>query len=440
MGFCTFSLVYIPILATASLGFGSIIAYGSGTLKIIKVTFGPLSTFYVGAFQAAPAFAAIFAPLLWNFLIKRFRLKICASILGFSGLVFWLLLLTMNKQYFWVTILIRGLLGITLAGCSAITPLYLARIAPENQKGFYTTLHCAFIIIGHIVINLLGVTHKWQPPIYINAAFLFILGSLIYLVPDDIDLKKIETTNEGTSLDLTTTDSQVDDEQPKLKIFDKKIVKQTIICALLLFLLQFSGIGSIMQNLSPLMSEVGLDIEAGYQATVAICAQLIPTFFSSFLIDRWGCRFLWNLSAFGSGVSLLLYSLNIKFEWSKWLPMVFLFCFQFFFGCGTGSVPWIYPSKVLPEEVRSAVLALGTSSTWLAATIVMFLFPYLQDWFGQFGLMLILSGVSFLNFIIGLIFVHDYHVDEQGNLIKENKTNNNVNTGNNQSNHSPLLN
>lgn len=278
----------------------------------------------------------------------------------------------MNKRYFWLSIILRGLLGITLAGSSAIGPLYFAEIAPEEHKGFYCMIHCFFVIIGHIVTNLLGVTHKWQPPIYFEASSLLILGSCVFFIPDKQCVKLENELNDFDSKDGEKTDSK------SLSLFDKSIIKTTVVTLLMLFMMQLCGIGSIMQNLAPLMSEVGLDFDAGYQATIAILAQVISSLFSTFLIDKFGCKILWTLSAAGSALSLLLYALNVKFEWSHWLPLIFLFSFQFFFGGGLGCVPWIYPSQVFPKELTSKALSLGTSLTWLSASIVMFLFPYLK--------------------------------------------------------------
>lgn len=420
MGFCSISLLYALILSCGSMSFGSIIAFGSATLRIIKVTFGPLSTFYIGAFQAAPAFIAIFAPILWNYLLKRTRIKICTAIAGISGCVFWLLILTMNKKYFWASIIIRGLLGITLAGCSAICPLYFTQIAPPDKKGFYGTFHIIFIIVGHIITNLLGVTHKWQPPIYLVSAFMLIFGTLVFVIPenesdieakelnalDQVELKKLDSENKTD--DRISSEELSEATNKTVGLFDKPFRKHSIVTMSLLFLMQLCGIGSIMQNLAPLMSEVGLDFDAGYQASIAICAQLFSAFLSSILIDKYGMKILWNLSTGGSSLSLLFYGLNVKFNWSRWLPMIFLFCFQFFFGIGMGNIPWIIPSIVFPPDLKPKIISLGTSMTWLSASIVMFLFPYLQKWFGQFGLMMILTGINIFSFILGIFFVEDY--------------------------------
>ena len=187
--------------------------------------------------------------------------------------------------------------------------------------------------------------------------------------------------------------------------------------------MSFSGIGSIMQNIAPLMSEVGLKLDAGFQAAIAICAQFFSCFLSSILIDKLGYKFLWNLSSAGSALSLLLYGLNVKFEWSKILPMIFLFSFQFFFGIGLGSIPWIIPSIIFPSDLKPKAMTLVTSAVWIGASIVMFLFPFLQKWFGQFGLMMILSGLNAIDLLIGIVFVENYkeygQTDSNQNDIKQ---------------------
>lgn len=420
-GFLSISLIYALILACGSMTFGSILAFGSATLRIIKETFGPLSTFYIGAFQAAPAFAAIILPIFWSFLLKRFRINICSAMAGTTGIVFWPLLLTMNKKYFWISIIIRALLGITLAGISTICPLYFAQIAPAELKGFYGTVHTLFIIMGHLVTNLLGVTHKWQPPIYLATILMLIFTSFVFIIPDKKDDQNtFKNKDEEKNIELDDIDKNktnfANDNTMKISIFDKSFRKRTFIAMALAFFMSFSGIGSIMQNIAPLMSEVG-------QAAIAICAQFFSCFLSSILIDKLGYKFLWNLSSSGSSISLFLYGLNVKFGWSRILPMIFLFSFQFFFGIGLGSNPWIIPSLIYPPELKPKAMSVITSLVWSGASIVMFLFPFLQKWFGQFGLMMILTGLNALNLIIGIFFVEKHYDISQATV---NTSNNDI--------------
>lgn len=403
--------------------FGSIIAFGSATLRIMNETFGPLPTFYIGAFQAAPAAVAIIMPIFWNFLLKRFKLKTVTAVVGITGAIFWPLLLTTTKRYFFTSIIVRCFLGMTLAGVSTIGPLFFTLIAPPELKGFYGTLHSLFVIVGHIVTNLLGVTHKWQPPIYLSTILMFVFGTFCFIIPDDLNKQKVVENVEKVELN-DLENEEINDEsskaavdlnkvEQKIGLFDKFYRRRTLVSMTLAFFMSFSGIGSIMQNIAPLMSEVGLDLDAGYQAAIAICAQFFSCFLSSILIDKIGFKFLWNLSALGSSLSLLFYGLNVKFEWSRWLPMIFLFAFQFFFGIGLGSIPWILPSLIFPPELKPKGMSLTTSLVWAGASIVMFLFPYLKKWFGQFGLMMILAGLNAFNLLIGVLFVDNFNEKDQ---------------------------
>ncbi|OHS98516.1 major facilitator superfamily transporter [Tritrichomonas foetus] len=444
MGFCSKEILYAAVLMCGSFSFGSIIAYGSSTLRLIKVEFGPLSTFSVAAFQSMPALVAIFASYLLNLMMKKTSRKKCIIIVGITGAIFWLLLLTMNKKYFWISIVIRGLLGFTLAGTSIVPPLYIVELSPPSRKGFFASFHPIGIITGHIVINFLGVTHKWQPPIYVVSVFCLILGICVIFIPDSPTDVKIEDgidldngeeieSNENDNNDNSNDDPEKNDKKEKMEtpikkpsIFDKNMIRSTLIAGFVMFIPQMSGIGAIMQNLAPLMSEVGLTFDAGYQAVIAISAQLIACCISSMLLDRFGCRKLWNVSTCGTTLSLLFYALNINFNWSRWLPMIFLFGYQLFFGLGLSGVPWVLLPSMFPPELQAPALALGNSLNWLSASIVMFLFPYLSKWFGQFGLMMILMSVNFISLMFGIIFIKDANSNEQQSKIPKDESVDNI--------------
>ena len=386
----TKNLAYALIPLCGSVMFGSTIAYGSATLNYIKVDFGPLSTFEIAAFQSLPAIVSIFAPHFWNFLLARFKLKNVTSAVGISGLVFWALLLLMNKKFFWFAIVMRGFHGVTLAGVCTVCPLYFGSLAPDDSRGFFGSLHAIGIAIGYVTFNLIGATHKWQYPIYGSLVFLAIFGFLVWVIPDQFSKGRIVTH---------------DDDSIKESIFDKKYRRTLIISMIMMFCAQFSGTGSIIQNIAPLLSEVGLEIDAAYQASIALSAQLFMLLISCLLMDKFGGRNLWLASSFGTTVSLLVYALNLNFSWSRWLPMIALFGYQLFFGLGLASVPWYLLPENFPEHLKRTAQSIGTSMNWLSAAIMMFLFPYLNKWLGQFGVMLLLMGINILVFLFGFFFV-----------------------------------
>ena len=413
MSICSIELIYTFILIMGSYHFGALPAYGSATLNIIKEEFGPLSNLMVGLFQAMPACVAIFGCPLYNAILKKTTRKRCTLLLGVTGILFWGLLLTMNKKYFWISIVIRALLGTVLAGSSVVPSVYISEIAPPQYKGFFLSLHIISIIMAHIITNLLGVTHQWRAPIYAGMLTSLILTVGVFFIPDSpYDINQRNDSNISNDKNEYELNDEFDISQSSYKqthkkrsIFTKEYCWETTATISIFFIQQFSGNGAIMQNISPMMNEVGLTFEGGYQSAIALSAQLISTFVSSGLVDRFGCRKLYLTSTSLTAVCLLFYSLNVKFSWSHWLPMIILFFYEFFFGLGMSNIAWVIVPLMYPPELAPSAFSLGVSLNWTSATIVFFMFPFLHDWFGQFGLILILCGFNTINFILGAIFV-----------------------------------
>ncbi|KAK8846901.1 glucose import [Tritrichomonas musculus] len=395
MKFCTINLLYGLVLMCGSINFGAIIAYGSATLKVINAEF-QISTFEYASFQSIPAMISIFGPYLFNFLLAHLRRKVVVSIIGCVGSGLWLLLLVMNKKYFWVAIIIRGFHGFILSGVSLTIPLYIAEIAPDDQKGFFSSLHPVSIALAHVMFNLIGVLHSWRYPIFVSSGFLLILGTCVWFIPD-------------SPSDPKRTDEAAEDKKRRAResILSIRYRRNFIVSMVLMFSVQFSGIGAIMQNCSPLLSEVGLTIDSGYQAAMAVSAQLFTCFISSLLIDRFGGKLLWIVSSSGTSFMLLIYALNAGFNWSKWVPMFALFGYQLSYGLGLSNVPFYIITMFFPPDVKTVAMTIGISLNWVSATIVMFSLPYLQIWLGQFGLMLVFSGINLGCSLFGAIFIRE---------------------------------
>lgn len=440
MSFLFKELLYAPVLMCGSMSFGTIIAFGSATRNMLEKKW-KIKLILIQLFQAAPAFVSIFSSILWYNVLKKQRRKVCLSIIGIFGTVIWLCMLTMNKETFWPTIILRALLGIILSGCCIIVPLYISDIAPPGKKGLFSSLHVCGVVLSHVCINLLGVTNNWRAPIYFIAPVMFILGTCIWLIPDSpMDLPKIkaaeakklakqqanksenEDSMESNFYDTDQISSEnvseaKDPERPPINqnqpppqitsLYDKRLLKKTITSGFLFFWMQCCGIGAVQENLRPLMMVLGLHIDGGYQAAIAVSAQFISAFLSSILIDRFGCKRLYIVSGTGTSLFIFLLALNCKFGWSKWLPMITIFCFQFFFGIGIGNVPYVFTTQAIPMNLRPRGMSIGASLLWTGAFIVMFLWGYIRDGIQHFGLFMVLTCTNLVALFFGIFFLDD---------------------------------
>lgn len=445
MPICSRNFLYAMVPMCGSVIFGSTIVFGSATLNDLKKEFYPLSTFQISAFQSLPALLSIFGPYLWNFLLSKFSLRTVTSSVGIFGIASWLLLLLMSKKLFWFAIIVRGLDGVVLAGVCTVCPLFANLLATEGNHGLFGSVHPVGIAIGYVLFSLIGVCHRWQFQIYGSIVFLLALGCLVWTIPESAIRKSptsknpnsrkndqensiedelmnknenLNNDNDEQNNNTNTNTNTQEDSQNELEdindsIFDKKYRKQLIISMIMMFCAQFSGTGSIIQNTSPLLSEVGLSIDSGYQASIALSAQLFMLLIGSILMDRFGGQTMWIASSIGTTISLLIYALNVRFSWSKWIPMIALFGYQLSFGAGLASVPWYILPEPYPIHLKRTAQSIGTSMNWISASIMMFLFPYLQLWLGQFGVMLLLMGINILVLLFGIFFVRDRNMEKK---------------------------
>ncbi|OHT17062.1 major facilitator superfamily transporter [Tritrichomonas foetus] len=386
MPVCGKELIYASILMCGSMICAATIAFSSASIEYIDVEFGPLSLFETASFQAAPSLSAIIAPFLFNFLLKKSRRKVISGAIGISGVIFWLVMLTMNSKHFWITIVIRCLHGVIMGGIGLVIPIYIVEIAPSDARGFFGVLHTVSVTFGHSLYNLLGAIHSWRLLVYVTASFLFILGAFIWLVPDS----------------PAETGSKI-----KESVCSKKHIKPLLISCFMMVLQQSSGIGAILSNVGPLMLEAGLNIDPGYQAAIATSSEFFSCIVGAFVMDKFGRRKMWIFSSAGSAIFLLVYALNVKMNWATWVPMVALFAYLLCFGVGLASIPWFLIPEMFSAPARASGMAIASATSWSAASVATFMFPYMKKAIGQFGLMLYLMGVCILCTIFGIFFVKD---------------------------------
>lgn len=448
MGIFYKELLYAPILMCGSMSFGTIIAFGSATRTMLETNWH-IRLILIQTFQAAPAFVSIFSSILWYNVLKTQRRKICLSIIGLLGTVIWLCMLTMNKDTFWPTIILRALLGVILSGCCIIVPLYISDIAPQGKKGLFSSLHVCGVVLSHVIVNLLSVTKNWRASIYFISPVMFILGTCIWLIPDSPqDIPKIKAAKEkklaqqkkqaenscSSTQSVEIFDADIDHsenedpETPKAisvsplitSLYDKRILKKTLTSGFLFFWMQCCGIGAVQENLRPLMLALGLPIDGGYQAAIAVSAQFISAFVSSILMDKLGCKRLYIVSAIGTTVFIFILALHCRFDWSNWLPMITIFCFQFFFGIGIGNVSYVFTTQALPLNLRPKAMSVGASLLWTGAFIVMFLWGYIRDGIKHFGLFMVLTCTNFVALLFGIIFLENVDAQKPPEVLQEN--------------------
>ena len=97
--------------------------------------------------------------------------------------------------------------------------------------------------------------------------------------------------------------------------------------------------------------------------------------------------------------------------------MIYLISFIAFFAFSQGAVIWVFIAEIFPNKVRAKGQALGSSTHWIMATVVSWLFPLVAENPSIGG------GPSFLFFslmmLLQLYFVLKYLPETKGKSLEE---------------------
>lgn len=173
----------------------------------------------------------------------------------------------------------------------------------------------------------------------------------------------------------------------------------------IMFIQNFSGIGSMIDNCPRLMSSIGVVLDPSLLAVLTYFIGCISMFISSLIMDIVSIRYMWAFSSFGIVVSLIIYSLTIKIKCPNWLSVFSLFLYYLFFGMGVGPIPWLLCGALFKESVMIET-----------GCFTCFMNRFMDIWFGyllnavtkvsgEFGTVLFNAAFSLLGCILGLIFI-----------------------------------
>ncbi|KAH0786869.1 major facilitator superfamily transporter [Histomonas meleagridis] len=402
------ALLYAMILMLGDITFGYVLVYPSPAIPSMQETMSSISELEYTIYRSGPALSAVFGPYITLLLLKYTGRKPTTFIVSVAGTIFWLMLIVTYEQIFWYGIIVRLFLGLVMGGFSQIIPMYIVELAPPEATGFYGSLGQLAIASGIVILYLVGTYLDWQNTAIVGACITGLLSFLIWLVPESPAVAEAHSS-------ITPTES----------IFQRRFAKPLIICVLLMFFQQFSGVNGILTNLTTLFNNAGIEIESGIASTISSLAQVISVFCGGFVIEFLGRKFAWVVSLIGISVSLALFCLSIKVTLPSWLPILIVFLFLLFFGLGAGPLPWFFVNELIETSARAQASSIVASSNWICAFLVIAIFPSMQSALGDFWCFMIFMIISVVGAVFGLLFLQQKVDKSQEQLINTQLMSNN---------------
>ncbi|MEZ9697109.1 sugar porter family MFS transporter [Vibrio lentus] len=346
---------------------------------------------------------------------------------------------------------IIGGIGIGLA--SALSPMYIAEIAPAEKRGKFVAINQLTIVIGVLaaqIINLViaepvatgaaqaDILQSWNGQMgwrYMFGAELvpalaFLL--LMFVVPESPrwlvkmgmakkakgTLRRIgsESYASRTVAEIESTLSAETRSLPFSALLKPDVKPILIIGVVLAAFQQWCGINVIFNYAQEIFASAGFDINDTLKSIVATgLINLVFTILAIPFVDKIGRRKLMIVGSFGLTIIYGLMSASYAFGMLG-LPVLLLVLVAIsIYALTLAPVTWVLLSEIFPNKVRGTAMSVSTLALWVACFALTYTFPLLNAGLGASGSFLLYGVIC----ACGFVFIYRHVPETKGRSLEE---------------------
>ena len=325
----------------------------------------------------------------------------------------------------------RLVVGIGIGGASMLTPLYLAEIAPAQERGALVSFSQLAVTVGILVAYLVGYAFAadgaWRWMLGLGAAPGVVLALGMLLLPETprwlaghgrVDQARTALLRlRGAAADIEPEMAQLRaDLHPEKKILSTsrlghRATRLPLIVGIGLALFQqVTGINTVIYYAPVIFQSSGLSsASAAILATAGIgIVNVVMTVLAIWLVDRVGRRPLLLGGLLGMGVSLCLLASAFMLGHGRWLSLLTAGSLAAYVGCfaiGLGPVFWLLISELFPLAIRARGMSAATIVNWLANLVVALTFLNMTELMGRPGVFFLYAAFTFAALVFAYMLV-----------------------------------
>jgi sugar porter (SP) family MFS transporter len=340
-----------------------------------------------------------------------------------------------NDYSIFVMFRILGGIGIGLA--SALSPMYIAEIAPSHLRGRFVSLNQMTIVIGILgaqVINLLiaenvpvGASDEfiraswngqvgWRWMFYacaVPASLFFVLAFLLpesprWLMKAGKPERAFPTLNKIGGEDyarqeMKNIQATLDDVTEKVdyKTLFKPIYGGVLLIGIFLAVFQqWSGINTVFNYAEEIFSAAGYGVsDTLFNIVITGSVNLVFTLVAMFTVDKWGRKKLMVFGSVGLAVNYILLGTAYYLELQGIAVLILVLTAIAIYAMSLAPIVWVILSEIFPNRIRGAAMALATFALWVACFILTYTFPLLNASLGAAGTFWVYAGICLVSFV-----------------------------------------
>lgn len=401
----------------ASIGgflFGFETAVISGAEQIIQKLW-ELDAFWHGLTVSISLIGTIFGAIAAGRFSERYGRK---PVLSAIALLYLVSAIGCGISPFWsMFLLFRFLGGLAVGISSVVGPVYISEISPAKDRGKLTGLFQIMIVSGIFVAyltNFLFVNtgeDAWRYMLAIMAVPAGLFYILLKKIPESPrwlalhkDAKEANAVFDSLGQEHLGNTDGIEIGNKSISLWQKKYCKPIAFAVLLAFFNQMTGINAILYYAPRIFEMAGFEAQLSYLQPIFIGGtNVVFTFLGMSIIDKFGRKKLLLIGAIGMFIFLILTAFGLKEGHSTYL-LFYIIGFIGAFALSQGAVIWVFLAEIFPNEIRAKGSSLGSTTHWIFAAIISWLFPVIVEAgknggfyiFLFYGFMVILSFVFIL--------------------------------------------
>jgi sugar porter (SP) family MFS transporter len=332
----------------------------------------------------------------------------------------------------------RILGGVAIGMASALSPMYIAEIAPARFRGRLVSLNQFTIVIGVLgaqIINWLiaepvpdgaspefiraswnGVEGwRWMFTIVAIPATVFFLGSLAipesprWLVKNGAaeQARRVLSHIGGSAYadaEVATIQATLQTEEVGQVHFRDLLapgVRNILVIGVVLAVLQqWSGINVIFNYAEEIFLEAGYGVSTIlFTIVITGIVNLVSTLIALGTVDRFGRRGLLLIGCAGIALFHTLIGLAYLFHWTGPVIVTFVLLAIASYAVSLAPVTWVLISEIFPNRIRGAAVSVAVAALWIACFALTYTFPLLNSLLGASGTFWLYAAICAAGFV-----------------------------------------
>jgi len=346
---------------------------------------------------------------------------------------------------------IAGGIGIGIA--SAISPVYIAEVSPAKYRGRLVTLNQLNIVIGILAAQIVNYLIAQEVPEGANDSFIqnswngqmgwrwmfwaeaipaSVFFTLLFFIPESPRwLAKVERWEKAEWVlqmiggdeyarfarkEIASTLTADTKKVPLKQLLTSDIKPILLFGIVLAFFQQWCGINVVFNYAEEVFSAAGYEISAILlNIVITGVVNLVFCIFAIRTVDRWGRRRLMLIGSLGLSILYVILGISYYMEVQGLTILVIIVLCIAVYSMTLAPITWVVLSEIFPNRVRGIAMAIATTSLWIASSILVITFPYLNRGLNTHGTFWLYAGIC----LFGFLFIYKRLHETKGKTLEE---------------------